>query len=55
MIGFPDYDFSPFLDALGHNGYAEDELQQRILARFAHDYYVAYQRAALVHYRQASA
>jgi alkylation response protein AidB-like acyl-CoA dehydrogenase len=35
MAGASDYDFSPFLDALGGNWYAEDELLQRILARFA--------------------
>jgi alkylation response protein AidB-like acyl-CoA dehydrogenase len=35
MAGFPDYDFSPFLGALGQDWYAEDELLQRILARFA--------------------
>jgi alkylation response protein AidB-like acyl-CoA dehydrogenase len=35
MAEFPDYDFSPFLEALGHNWYADDDLLQRILARFA--------------------
>jgi hypothetical protein len=35
MSSFPDYDFSPFLASLGRNWYLEDELLQRILARFA--------------------
>ncbi len=35
MVGFPDYDFSPFLGSLGRDWYAEDDLLQRILARFA--------------------
>jgi alkylation response protein AidB-like acyl-CoA dehydrogenase len=35
MVGFPDYNFSPFGEALGKDWYAEDELLQRILQRFA--------------------
>jgi alkylation response protein AidB-like acyl-CoA dehydrogenase len=35
MSSFPDYDFSPYLEALGRNWYLEDELLQRILGRLA--------------------
>jgi alkylation response protein AidB-like acyl-CoA dehydrogenase len=35
MAGFPDYDFSPYLDSLGQNWYLEDELLQEIVGRFA--------------------
>jgi len=63
MSPFPEYDFSPYLVSLGRNWYLEDELLRRILAdpaseknvlrfrEFAHDYYTAYQGAALSHYR----
>jgi alkylation response protein AidB-like acyl-CoA dehydrogenase len=34
---FHDYDFSPYLEALGTNWYTEDELLKKILRRFAPD------------------
>ena len=35
MSTFHEYDFSPYLEALGTNGYTEDELLQAILQRLA--------------------
>jgi alkylation response protein AidB-like acyl-CoA dehydrogenase len=37
MPDFPEYDFGPFLESLGHNWYLEDALLRRILTRFAPD------------------
>ena len=37
MPASQDYDFSPYLEALGSNWYLEDELLRKILRRFAPD------------------